>query len=96
MTLTLDAATEKRIQREIDLGHYREPSEVIARAVAMLADEEEWLLRNKDAFNQRGEAQPDIVLTDEAATRAVDAAFGLWSDMEEDGLAYQERMRSEW
>jgi metal-responsive CopG/Arc/MetJ family transcriptional regulator len=24
------------------------------------------------------------------------AAFGLWSDMEEDGLAYQERLRSEW
>jgi metal-responsive CopG/Arc/MetJ family transcriptional regulator len=27
---------------------------------------------------------------------AIDAAFGLWSDMEEDGLAYQERLRSEW
>ncbi|MGC9222512.1 MAG: ribbon-helix-helix protein, CopG family [Terracidiphilus sp.] len=24
------------------------------------------------------------------------AAFGAWSAMEEDGLAYQERMRSEW
>ncbi len=23
-------------------------------------------------------------------------AFGLWADMEEDSLAYQERMRSEW
>ena len=27
---------------------------------------------------------------------AIDAAFGLWADREEDGLAYQERLRSEW
>lgn len=27
---------------------------------------------------------------------AIAAAFGLWSDMEEDGLAYQERLRAEW
>lgn len=26
----------------------------------------------------------------------VDAAFGLWADMEEDGMAYQERLRKEW
>ena len=25
-----------------------------------------------------------------------DRAFGLWSDKKEDGLAYQERMRSDW
>lgn len=25
-----------------------------------------------------------------------DAAFGIWRGMEEDGLAYQERLRSEW
>jgi metal-responsive CopG/Arc/MetJ family transcriptional regulator len=24
------------------------------------------------------------------------AAFGAWSDVKEDGLAYQERMRQEW
>lgn len=24
------------------------------------------------------------------------SAFGLWADMREDGLAYQERLRSEW
>jgi metal-responsive CopG/Arc/MetJ family transcriptional regulator len=24
------------------------------------------------------------------------AAFGLWADRKEDGLAYQERLRSEW
>ena len=24
------------------------------------------------------------------------AAFGLWSDRDDDGLAYQERLRSEW
>ncbi len=26
----------------------------------------------------------------------IDEAFGLWADMEEDALEYQERMRSEW
>ena len=25
-----------------------------------------------------------------------DAAFGLWRERQEDGLAYQERMRSDW
>jgi Arc/MetJ-type ribon-helix-helix transcriptional regulator len=39
MTLTLDAATEKRIQREIDLGHYANPAEVVAHAVARLVGE---------------------------------------------------------
>lgn len=27
---------------------------------------------------------------------ALDESFGLWSDMKEDGVAYQERLRSEW
>jgi metal-responsive CopG/Arc/MetJ family transcriptional regulator len=31
-----------------------------------------------------------------AGRDAIDAAFGLWAGMEEDGLAYQERLRSEW
>ena len=29
-------------------------------------------------------------------TSAIERAFGLWGDDGEDGLAYQERMRSEW
>ncbi len=53
MNLILDPATEQRIQREIDLGHYREPAEVIARAVALPEAEQNWLLQNKDAINQR-------------------------------------------
>jgi metal-responsive CopG/Arc/MetJ family transcriptional regulator len=31
----------------------------------------------------------------QSSEEAIAAAFGLWSDMEEDGLAYQERLRSE-
>lgn len=27
---------------------------------------------------------------------AIAAAFGLWADRDEDGLAFQERLRSEW
>ncbi len=32
----------------------------------------------------------------ERKSKAWDDAFGLWKDMEEDGLAYQERLRNEW
>ena len=54
MNLTLDATSEKRIQRELERGHYSEPSEVIAhRALALMEDQEDWLLRDKDAINQR-------------------------------------------
>ena len=84
MTVTLDAATEKQIQREIDLGHYREPSEVIARAVDLLAEQ------------QSTETAPVGTDLQAADRRAVQAAFGLWKDREEDGLAYQLRMRDEW
>jgi antitoxin ParD1/3/4 len=53
MNLTLDPVTEQRIQREVELGHYRDPAEVIARAVSLLEAETEWLQRNKEALDQR-------------------------------------------
>jgi antitoxin ParD1/3/4 len=53
MNLTLDPATEQRIQREVELGHYRDPAEVIARAVSLLEAETEWLQRNKEALDER-------------------------------------------
>jgi Arc/MetJ-type ribon-helix-helix transcriptional regulator len=53
MTLTVDPTSEKRIQREIKRGHYREPAEVVARALALLEEQEEWLQRNKDVINER-------------------------------------------
>lgn len=31
-----------------------------------------------------------------AGDDAIAAAFGLWAGMEEDGVAYQERLRGEW
>jgi Arc/MetJ-type ribon-helix-helix transcriptional regulator len=68
MTLTLDPTSEQRIQREIDRGHHREPAEVVAHALALLEDQEDWLLQNKRAINehldesyaeiQRGEGIP--------------------------------------
>ena len=53
MNLTLDAQTEQRIQRELDRGHFREPAEVIAHALDLLDAEEDWLVNNKAALNQR-------------------------------------------
>ena len=43
MNLALDPATEERIQRELERGHYSEPAEVIAHALNLLQAEEEWL-----------------------------------------------------
>jgi Arc/MetJ-type ribon-helix-helix transcriptional regulator len=53
MSLPLDPATEQRIQREIARGPYREPAELINRALDLLESQENWLLRNKDAIHQR-------------------------------------------
>jgi len=41
MVVALDSATEKRIQRQIDLGRYREPAEVVADALALLDEQRE-------------------------------------------------------
>jgi Arc/MetJ-type ribon-helix-helix transcriptional regulator len=53
MSLALDPATEQRIQREIARGAYREPAELINRALDLLESQENWLLCNKDAIHQR-------------------------------------------
>jgi Arc/MetJ-type ribon-helix-helix transcriptional regulator len=56
MSLALDPAAEARIRRELDRGRFREPAEVIAHALDLLEAEEaaeDWLLRNRDAVNQR-------------------------------------------
>lgn len=53
MALTLDPATEQRIQRELARGHFREPAEVLNHALDLLKAEEEWLLMQKEALNQR-------------------------------------------
>jgi len=51
MTLTLDPATEQRLQRELARGVYANPNELIAHALDLVEAEEEWFLRNKEAIN---------------------------------------------
>jgi antitoxin ParD1/3/4 len=53
MNLALDEATEQRIQRELERGHYREPEEVVARALELLEAEEEWLTSRRLALQAR-------------------------------------------
>ena len=53
MAINLDPATEQRIQREIDRGHYGSAAEVIAQALDLLEAEQEWLEMSKSALNQR-------------------------------------------
>jgi Arc/MetJ-type ribon-helix-helix transcriptional regulator len=56
MALTLDPATEARIQRELARGHYSAPDEVINRALDLLDSEaqaNDWLHHNREAINDR-------------------------------------------
>jgi len=48
--MTLDAAAEARIQQAIDCGTYRDASEFVAHAVSLIATENDFLLRNKEAL----------------------------------------------
>jgi hypothetical protein len=52
MAITLDAATEERIQRQLDRGTFRRPSELLAHALDLVEAEapyEDWLDRNMEA-----------------------------------------------
>jgi Arc/MetJ-type ribon-helix-helix transcriptional regulator len=84
MNLILDSTSEQRIQREIDRGHYHEPSQVVAHALALLEEREA-----QDGIKQE-------TANEAADSKAIDAVFGIWKDRHEDGLAYQQRMRDEW
>jgi len=54
MVITLDAAIEERIQRQLERGAFREPAELLAHALDLVeaeAVQEDWLLHNKAAIN---------------------------------------------
>ncbi len=51
MTVTLDPAAEQLLQRELARGVYENPAEIIAHALDVIATEEDWLLRNKEAIS---------------------------------------------
>jgi Arc/MetJ-type ribon-helix-helix transcriptional regulator len=57
MAVTLDPATEQRIRRKIDQGHFREPAEVIARALDLLDDEAGLAQQARAARLERSMAQ---------------------------------------
>jgi len=48
MNISVDEASEQRIRREIELGHFTNPEEVIAHALELLDDQETWLRENRD------------------------------------------------
>lgn len=53
MTLTLDPQLEQRIQREIDLGHYGDPTEVIAHALSLLEAEQKLQEEERNELDAR-------------------------------------------
>jgi Arc/MetJ-type ribon-helix-helix transcriptional regulator len=48
MNISVDEASKQRIQREINLGHFNDPEEVIAHALELLDSQEDWLKENRD------------------------------------------------
>ena len=55
MAITLDAATEQRIQQPLDRGTYPGPAELLAHALDLIEAEvpyEDWLLRNREAIRE--------------------------------------------
>ena len=48
MNVSVDETSEQRIRREIELGHFKNPEEVIAHALELLDSEETWFSQNRD------------------------------------------------
>ncbi len=53
MDFALDPTSTRRIQREIEKGHYQEPAQVVARALELLDLHESWLEENRQSIHQR-------------------------------------------
>jgi Arc/MetJ-type ribon-helix-helix transcriptional regulator len=53
MALSLDPATEQRIQRQAELGPYTDSDELVNRALDLLESQESWIARNRDAIRER-------------------------------------------
>jgi Arc/MetJ-type ribon-helix-helix transcriptional regulator len=50
MNISVDEASEQRIRREIELGHFKNPEEVIAHALELLESQETWLRENQESI----------------------------------------------
>ena len=53
MNISVDVASGQRIKREIELGHFRNPEEVIAHALELLDAQETWLHENRELIRLR-------------------------------------------
>lgn len=68
-----------------------------------LVDMDEGQVHNLDALARRLKRSRAALIReavaeylDRNAVEDIEAAFGLWGDRKIDGLAYQEKLRSEW
>jgi Arc/MetJ-type ribon-helix-helix transcriptional regulator len=53
MSITLDNMIEQRIQRQLERGAFREPTELLKHALDLLEAEEDWLLKQREAIEAR-------------------------------------------
>lgn len=90
MQVTLDPESEQILQRALEQGHYTSPEQALAQAVRLLAEqnEDDWLLRNREAINaalnesfaakEQGEffspEQAQAILNERRASRTREAA----------------------
>lgn len=77
MALSLDPATEQRIQRQAELGPFHEPDEVVNCALDLLESQESWIARNRDAIREKlerswAQAERGELYTPEEALRILD------------------------
>jgi hypothetical protein len=60
MNVSVDGTSEQRIKREIEVGHFKNPEEMIAHALELLDGQETWLQDKAQLFSARaGRRDPE-------------------------------------
>jgi Arc/MetJ-type ribon-helix-helix transcriptional regulator len=60
MNVSVDETSEQRIKRVIELGHFKNPEEMIVHALELLDGQETWLQDKAEFFSARaGRRDPE-------------------------------------
>jgi hypothetical protein len=60
MNVSVDETSEQRIKREIELGHFKNPEEMIAHTLELLDGQATWLQDEAQLFSARaGRRDPE-------------------------------------
>ena len=78
MNVSVDETSEQRIKRQIELGHFKNPEEVIDHALELLDAQETWLHDNRDLIRLKiehsfSQIEPGEGITGDEARRILEA-----------------------